>query len=318
MSDFLNDLTTSHKTKNLYIEIGKEIRTYTDTLRCPVKKITSRKEALSCFKIRLRQQMVYRNRLADDKKDRFSPQSEDKNRKMTCTECKVIFRDLFTFNRHISNLNKKMCGQCFQVFEMNAFVDHYKSHDLPIFPCTVCPESFEKESTLLTHKLKHSRGTEECVECRQTFQSAAHLNKHTNKHEAMICGCGKKFPNGICFLSHKKFCSKHKNIKSSYICDYCNKNYTKKNCLKMHIKLRHTVGWVFQCDKCGKRLSSKAHLIEHGNTHLRVMDRHVCHCGAMFSSRRGYERHLKKHESKKLNLVMVKKKDILLGMRPEC
>lgn len=294
ITNFLKVLSPANNTKNLYIEMGNEIKTYTDTLRCTGNKITTKKDALRSFKIRVHREMVYKTSCHEKRKARGVLGSLNK-KKMTCPECKAQFQCIFKFNKHINNLNKKMCSQCFKIVELPSFVEHAKNHNLLLYACPICPESFEKESALLSHKLKHARGQEECHECRQTFKNPGHLNKHMNKHKPIVCGCGKRYQNRVCFFTHKKNCNQHNNIESKYICDYCKVEYATKNCLKMHMKLIHTVGRLYQCDKCGKTFSSRVHLLEHSNTHDKVLDRYICECGAKYSTRRGYVRHSKKH-----------------------
>lgn len=219
-----------------------------------------------------------------------------KDFKMTCPECRAQFVDLFKFNKHIGNLRKKMCGQCYEIVEVTKFQSHAKSHNLNVFSCNLCFESFEKETAFVAHKFEHENGVVACVECQKPFKNPTYLNTHMNKHKSVTCGCGQQLPNRACFFNHKKKCNQYKNVKSKYICDYCNKEYHRKNSLRVHI-LTHILGRLFQCEECGKKFLSLAHLIEHGNTHLKVMDRFVCFCGAKYSTRRGYQRHCLKHKS---------------------
>ncbi|KAJ8705811.1 hypothetical protein PYW08_012857 [Mythimna loreyi] len=269
---------------------------YHDTSRCQIGKITAKKEALQCFKLRLRRQMIYQSR--SETVGELSSQTKiaKGKPKMSCPYCAAPFQCFFKFNMHLREVRKKICRFCYEILDYSDFVEHSKSHNFTVIACPICSETFEKESALLSHKVKHAKGPEECLECHETFANSGHLNKHMNiKHKPIVCGCGKKLPNRVCFFKHKKICNQHKDMKSKFICDYCDAEYKKKNCLKMHIKLRHTVGWAFQCEKCGKQCSSQAHLLEHRTTHEKITDRHVCHCGAKYSSRRGYERHLVKH-----------------------
>ncbi|XP_075989106.1 uncharacterized protein LOC142985069 isoform X4 [Anticarsia gemmatalis] len=286
ITDYIANITVTNKTKNVYINIGEDINTLTDTTRCPGEKISTRKDALKRFKMRLNRQNKYKIR---------TEKAFSKEKQMICPECKTQFVDLVRFNKHIGNLKKKMCGYCQKIIEIQHFKNHVESHNIVVFSCDVCLQTFEKEPAYLSHRMKHENGNVVCIECQKSFKNQTYLNAHTSKHKPVTCGCGKWLPNRTCFFNHKKKCLQHKNISSLYICDYCDKEYRKKNCLKMHIKYSHTVGRLFQCDKCGKKFSSRGHLLEHGNTHEKVLDRFVCYCSAKFSTRRGYQRHIKKH-----------------------
>lgn len=297
ISDYLFKFTVPNKTINAYIYIGDEINTLTDTNRCPYGKITTPKEALKRYKSRLHRQMQYKTR----------SEKNLTNNKMKCPECRTQFFDLFKFNKHIRNLKRKMCGECNEIVDVTHYEKHVKSHKLCVFSCPICLESFERESAYISHQSKHQKGTVVCIECHMPFANTSYLNSHMHKHKPVVCGCGKRLPNRTCFFNHKKTCIKHKNIKTQYICDYCKKEYSRKNVLRMHIKHRHTVGSLFQCDRCGKKFNSRMHLIEHGNTHEKIRDRFVCECGANFSSRRGYQRHYKtQHEDSVTPCVRIR------------
>lgn len=288
ISDYLMSFKLPNKTKNAYILIKNKIETLTDSERYPAGKIKTRQEALKHFKIRLSRHNKYKKRIEN---------GVSFGKKMICPECRSQSYDLSKFNKHLGNLKKKMCGVCYEIVDVTSYRDHCISHNLNIYSCRICFETFEKKSYYIIHQIKHKNGAVSCVECHKTFKNSVNLNTHMNKHSPITCACGKWLSNRTCYFNHKKKCSQYKKTKSKYICDHCNKEYSKKNCLRMHMKYSHIVGWLFQCEKCGKKLSSRAHLVEHENTHEKILDRYVCYCGAKFSSRRGYQKHSKKHAS---------------------
>lgn len=221
---------------------------------------------------------------------------QSKYRKFVCPECDAPFRCINKYNKHIGYFRKKKCLHCSEIFDFKDYKDHCKIHKLSVHFCSLCENSFVRKSDFELHKLKHNKGTHECIDCHETFATSSHLISHMNKHIPNICGCGKKFPNRICFNYHKRNCVPRTKDRLIYICDHCQASYTNKNVLRMHIKHVHMTGWTFQCDKCGKKMSSRSHLIEHSNIHEKVLDRFICPCGAKYSTRRGFQKHKKKHE----------------------
>jgi hypothetical protein len=218
---------------------------------------------------------------------------------LKCPECEKVYPTIYAFNAHLKDIDKKMCQYCKEVISLENFVKHSALHGAQVHSCRVCKSMFRSKMKLSKHmKTCKKKGPHGCVECSQSFLNATNLATHyASKHNTKVCSaCDKKFVSRVCFKNHSMLCHNSKAVGSKFICDYCSKEYKFKNALRLHIRFKHLVGWEYQCHQCGKKFSNPAHLKEHDNTHNRVDDRYVCSiCGAKYSTRRGYERHYKRH-----------------------
>lgn len=276
ISDYLAQIDALGKSSFVFVD-DHRIHVITDDKACK-----SEKQALKTLKLR-----------SQTRKRRRKTQCDAK-----CPDCDKRFTNVTTFNVHLKDLRKVMCVNCKMIVPIESYVNHVRRHKVVAHMCKSCTRIFHCKNMYLKHK--HScrfKGSLVCSECKKCFPSEHNLVSHVaSKHTTKVCSsCGKKFSK-LCYKHHSKVCADSKPVGGVYICDYCSKEYNFKNALKLHIRFTHLIGWEYQCEQCGKKFSNPAHLREHDNTHNRVEDRYICSvCGSKYSTRRGYERHYKRH-----------------------
>ncbi|XP_028176724.1 zinc finger protein 700-like isoform X4 [Ostrinia furnacalis] len=223
---------------------------------------------------------------------------------LKCPKCGKKSPSVYELNKHIKDIRMKMCIYCNRIIPTDSFENHVRVvHQATVFLCKACNRYFRSQKNFKKHKhfcsstKSRNVGNHVCFECNKRFPSQFNLNAHCSyKHKERICrGCDIRFTSLQCYAYHSKRCTNSSKAEK-YICDYCSREYRFKDALRHHIRYSHIVGWQHQCDQCGKTFCNAAHLREHDNTHNRVEDRYVCSiCDAKYSTRRGYERHHKKH-----------------------
>ncbi|XP_031625593.1 zinc finger protein 845-like [Contarinia nasturtii] len=148
-----------------------------------------------------------------------------------------------------------------------------------IYTCDLCPSKFFKKHRYTAHLRTH-QGLKpwKCDHCERDFQKYANLSRH---------------------IASKHVDSEAKPI---FACDVegCDKSYTLKQTLNVHIKKVH-LGMKLNltrkiCEICGKSFSTISRLLEHSYTHSKISP-HKCHiCDKMFSKKLRLKEHLMRHE----------------------
>lgn len=86
--------------------------------------------------------------------------------------------------------------------------------------------------------------------------------------------------------------------KRRFLCNYCGKNYTRKNGLERHI-LSHTGVKPFECRECGKRYTTKDTLKTHLLTHTGVKAYKCEICQKSFTQSSHLSYHMRRHAGEK-------------------
>ncbi|VEN38665.1 unnamed protein product [Callosobruchus maculatus] len=90
----------------------------------------------------------------------------------------------------------------------------------------------------------------------------------------------------------------HLKGKKMFLCNFCGKNYTRKNGLDRHI-LSHTGVKPFECKECGKRYITKDTLKTHILTHTGIKAFKCQLCGKNFTQSSHLSYHMKRHQGER-------------------
>lgn len=173
------------------------------------------------------------------------------------------------------------------------------------FLCEICKErSFTLEVYLRKHKLQVHRVKEvvqepptTCTACDRTFTNNLRLKEHIQRmhgEKDQICHlCGKAYSTERALQIHFHITHPVELDFASYICDFCNKQYTGRHNILHHFKNWHKLreckpcnkkyysyhSWLlhrqalheplkqFSCDSCSKTFSTKKYLQQHKKVH---------------------------------------------------
>ncbi|XP_058054974.1 zinc finger protein 502-like [Anopheles bellator] len=176
-----------------------------------------------------------------------------------------------------------------------------------MYYCTQCStnnEMISRDLKNIVHHLKAEHGEKifVCEQCDAVFQKRSQYQTHLEAHLARECSnfrcdvCGAQLENARMLRLHRKT---HVPPSKLWSCQMCNKKYTTKNLLEVHMN-SHTGERPYKCSICAKDFSSKYVMAVHMKTHNDRVRSFECKlCGSSFYSRNNLSQHERTHFDKR-------------------
>uniref|UniRef100_A0A1B6G6V3 C2H2-type domain-containing protein n=1 Tax=Cuerna arida TaxID=1464854 RepID=A0A1B6G6V3_9HEMI len=131
-----------------------------------------------------------------------------------CDICRKRFARKYNLAKHVQSHSGERpyrCLNCSRRFKCKQSLErHNRVHELNIYSCTICQESFDSKRRLTRHK----------------------INEHVSYRPFTCQICHKPF----IFKSQLTYHIKEHNLERPYSCVKCNKSYFKKGHLLLHLK----------------------------------------------------------------------------------
>ncbi|CAH1980877.1 unnamed protein product [Acanthoscelides obtectus] len=156
------------------------------------------------------------------------------------------------------------------------------NNDGPV-SCETCSQMFSTRIGLMDHY-------KEAAGCRpEGYASSQNIVQYLDKSQA---DCKTE--------SEAEYDGKGNHLKGKrmFLCNFCGKNYTRKNGLDRHI-LSHTGVKPFECKECGKRYITKDTLKTHILTHTGIKAFKCQLCGKNFTQSSHLSYHMKRHQGER-------------------
>lgn len=163
--------------------------------------------------------------------------------------------------------------------------------------CPSCPEQFSSRRAYNAHtKREHFPGYV-CDQCGKTLQSYSGFIGHLQNHEPVkqfeCPHCGERFS--------RKFRLKHHMAwhtgETPYQCEVCSKRFVHKVALYKHKMIHDTDSKRLECQVCGFKTRTKAHLERHTRSHTGAKPFACPVCNKRFSQMYNMKAHLREHEN---------------------
>ena len=235
----------------------------------------------------------------------LSKKYKAKRKIFSCSECPKSFKNACDFKRHMTvhtserNFLCEFCHMSFS-FKSNLVRHIQKQHEEKgvneRFKCQYCPNEYKDRSSLKTHELRHTEGS--------------------NPHQCSICG--KSYAAIQSLKDHIKYIHEGE-TPPKHICPVCGKEFKKIQNFKAHHRA-HLYGKEFECELCGQTFQQRDSLRQHklyrcknADTLLRIENREkykqkfpctVPMCDKVYSDKRNLLTHIQIiHEGKTDNFV---------------
>ncbi|KAL7731169.1 hypothetical protein ACLKA6_014361 [Drosophila palustris] len=163
--------------------------------------------------------------------------------------------------------------------------------------CPSCPEQFSSRRAYNAHtKREHFPGYV-CDQCGKTLQSYSGFIGHLQNHEPVkqfeCPHCGERFS--------RKFRLKHHMAwhtgETPYQCEVCSKRFVHKVALYKHKMIHDNESKRLECQVCGFKTRTKAHLERHMRSHTGAKPFACPVCNKRFSQMYNMKAHLREHEN---------------------
>lgn len=223
-----------------------------------------------------------------------------------CKDCCKEFLTYWNWRNHFMRVHapkKFKCPDCPKRFALPAYLKNHRRENHHSIVCSDCGKTFHNMHTLRLHELHHNL-TLVCQDCGRIYKNKTTFQKHiklnvcgqntrANPSEAKLtCDyCNKKYTQKVSLRVHIQY--EHGNYKA-HVCEWCGKKFWAQSRLKAHI-VKHTKEKNFPCSICEGKFVSKESLLYHTRIHTGERPYKCPHCDMRFLSASRRSEHVKRH-----------------------
>uniref|UniRef100_A0A0K2UI59 Zinc finger protein 271like [Acyrthosiphon pisum] n=1 Tax=Lepeophtheirus salmonis TaxID=72036 RepID=A0A0K2UI59_LEPSM len=160
--------------------------------------------------------------------------------------------------------------------------------------CNICADFFDDKKKLIRHREKSCKWCSLCFQTRSEF-SLHNVEAHNNTTSQCTL-CQKVFTSKSGLDLHMQTMHERN---EKFRCGYCGNGFPIERMLSAHIKRVHLKERKFNCDRCGKRFETSSLLTKHINGVHEKKISAICHiCSKAFTQDSCYKAHvLRVHEN---------------------
>ncbi|XP_045507978.1 zinc finger protein 14-like [Colias croceus] len=225
-------------------------------------------------------------------------------RKRTRHSIPIRTKDMLYDENDKLNMKCKVCLKTYP--SLSNLRNHFiRVHAPKNHECSICKRSFGSASILEAHK-SESHVNLMCSECGKTFTNRHTLKMHEIGHTLkIVCkDCGRVYKSQTTYKKHLilNICGQKTRASPSnakFTCDYCNKRYTQKVSLRVHIQYEHGNYKSHECKWCKKKFWAPSRLKAHIVKHTQEKKFSCTICGGKFVTKESLLYHTRIHTGEK-------------------
>ena len=143
-------------------------------------------------------------------------------------------------------------------------------HEKKNWICDFCGFRCGTKNGLKSHMMLHLPPSFACSKCPKKFVEASNLKKHLKVHAGTL----------------------------SEVCKICNKGYSTKRSLNMHMKYKHFLTMHCEVDNCSFKTGLTANYKRHLKIHAGILSEVCKICNKGYSTKESLKNHMHQHFSK--------------------
>lgn len=159
------------------------------------------------------------------------------------------------------------------------------------FECSFCSETFKHDRNRNYHENTHTGKLPQCRECSKTFSTLDKLTHHLKKHKKVLqCKvCSEIFNSKHALDMHRRMKHMPKKVRrGKHIpCMLCNIKFTTQHHLDLHMaahkRKSERANVIYTCDYCRKQFKKKESIVSHMKMHSGIKPFKCSNCGYAFA-----------------------------------
>lgn len=241
---------------------------------------------------------------------------QESEKKYVCSLCSKSFTRIYSLRYHMakhSDIRRFLCPKCGKSFHTSSGLrQHQASHNnINQFKCGFCNKTYKSRQSLKEHfRVAHSSNRKLfiCTTCGKRFTAKSTLIKHSKIHTGLkefSCPDCPKMYTRASYLRVHRLTHTGQEPQRPFICTYkgCDRRFTTKNSLGVHIAHSHTMNRPHKCDECFKGFATASGLKVHRESHS--TKEVLCDiCNKKLSNKRVLQKHMKTHNTQTINLLV--------------
>ena len=195
--------------------------------------------------------------------------------------CNSNFASLSELRQHEERVHLKKrfsCDECDLTFTMRDSLKRHKNvvhYNIRPHVCSDCPYAGSTKTELKSHRMYRHGGVKNvpCPECSKVFMNKKLLKTHFKhvhekvEYKKFECSiCEKRFSRKMGLQIHIRY--KHEEH-DAFVCQVCGLACPTKGSLERHVKWVHLKMKPFKCEECDFRSENRTTLRNHSNLHKR-------------------------------------------------